>query len=82
MTEWGTSLPLSAKVIKRKLPYRDTLHLECRVPALGGDAVSLAERQVRRQLCEGRVAVDRRVLLVQALRSDGYLIFNKTSWCH
>ena len=52
--------------------------LECGVPALGGDAVPLAERQVRRQLREGRVAVDRRVLLVQALRSDdSYLILIK-----
>lgn len=70
-------LPLGAKVIKRKPPDGDTPHLECGVPALGGDAVSLAERKVRRQLREGRVAVDRRVLLVQALRSNSYLILIK-----
>ena len=45
MAEWASSLPLSANVIKRKPPYRDTLHLEGGVPALGGDAVPLAERQ-------------------------------------
>ena len=74
MTEWAASLPLSANVKKRKSPYGVTLHLECGVPALGGDAVPLAESQVRSQLREGPVAVDRRVLLVQALRSNSYLI--------